>query len=71
MSAFLNGLSGLALTYAAVEAPLAITLINRGVGLRGVLASNWLAAPLTLATGVGMMVVAPFLREFGIASGSF
>ena len=71
MSALVHGLSGLALAYAAVEAPLAATLINRGVGLRGVMASTWLAAPLTIATGIGLMLVNPLLHEAGIARGGF
>jgi hypothetical protein len=66
----LHALSGLMLAYAAVEVPLAVTLIRRGVEARRVFASAELAVPLAIAAGIGMSAISPLLRDFGVSSGS-
>ena len=65
----LHALSGLMLAYAAVEVPLAVTLIRRGVEFRRVFAAAELAVPLALAAGIGMSAISPLLRDFGASSG--
>jgi hypothetical protein len=57
------------LAYAAVEVPLAVTLIRRGVEFRRVFAAAELAVPLALAAGIGMSAISPLLRDFGASSG--
>src|SRR5579862_8541940 len=59
------------LAYAAVEGPLAATLIRRGVEFGRVFASAALAVPLTVAAGIGTMVINPLVHNFGVARGSF
>jgi Type IV secretion-system coupling protein DNA-binding domain len=71
MSSFTSGLSGLIFAYAAVEVPLAATLIRRGARLGQVVASAALAAPLTIVTGIGIAAINPLVHELGISSGSF
>ncbi|MFL6601468.1 MAG: type IV secretion system DNA-binding domain-containing protein [Steroidobacteraceae bacterium] len=66
----LHALSGLMLAYAAVEVPLAVTLIRRGAEFRRVFASAELAVPLAIAAGIGMSAISPLLRDFGVSSGS-
>lgn len=70
MSALTHGWSGLVLAYAAVEVPLATTLIRRGVELGRVFASAALAVPLTVAAGIGTAAINPLLHDFGVSSGS-
>ncbi len=66
MSSLTHGWSGLLLAYAAVEVPLAATLIRRSVDFGRVFASAVLAVPLTVAAGIGTAAINPLLHEFGI-----
>jgi hypothetical protein len=70
MSSLTHGWSGLMLAYAAVEVPLAATLIRRGVEFARVFASAALAVPLTVAAGIGTAAINPLLHDFGVSSGS-
>jgi Type IV secretion-system coupling protein DNA-binding domain len=70
MSSLTQGWSGLMLAYAAVEVPLAATLIRRGVQFRKVVASAALALPLTVAAGIGTAAINPLIRDFGVSRGS-
>jgi hypothetical protein len=71
VSSLTHGWSGLVLAYAAVEVPLAATLIRRGVELGRVFASAAVALPLTIAAGIGTAAINPLLHDFGVSSGSF
>jgi Type IV secretion-system coupling protein DNA-binding domain len=71
MSSLTHGWSGLVLAYAAVEVPLAATLIRRGVEFGRVFASAALAVPLTVAAGIGTAAINPLVHDVGISSGSF
>jgi len=66
----LHGARGLLAAYAAVEVPLLAGLIRSRSPLRGIVLSPVLAVPLTLAAGVGIAALGPFLRGFGIAEES-
>jgi len=70
MSTLTHGWSGLLLAYAAVEVPLAATLIRRGADFGRVLASAALAVPLTVAAGIGTAAINPLVHDFGVSSGS-
>lgn len=70
VSSLAHGWSGLLLAYAAVEIPLAATLIRRGNQARQVIGSAALAIPLTIAAGVAASAVAPALHELGVVNGS-
>jgi hypothetical protein len=59
------------LAYAAVEVPLAATLIRRGVEFGKVFGSAALALPLTVAAGIGTAAINPLIRDLGVSSGSF
>jgi hypothetical protein len=48
-----------------------VTLIRRGVEFGRVIASAALAVPLTVAAGIGTMVVNPLVHNFGVTRGSF
>src|SRR5947209_5640886 len=71
MSSLTHGWSGLMLAYAAVEVPLAATLMRRGGEIGRVLASAALAAPLTIAAGIGTAALNPLLQQLGVSRGSF
>jgi hypothetical protein len=71
LSSILQGLSGLALGYAAVEAPFAMTLLRRRAGIGKVVSSSILAFPLTVVAGITTMVAAPLLHAVGVSRGSF
>jgi hypothetical protein len=71
VSSLTHGWSGLMLAYAAVEGPLAATLIRRGVEFGRVFVSAALAVPLTVAAGIGTMIVNPLVHNFGVTRGSF
>jgi type IV secretory pathway TraG/TraD family ATPase VirD4 len=70
MSALTHGTSGLVLAYLAVEVPLLVTLIRRRVASRRILTSAVLAAPLTVATEIGIALINPLVRGLGIRGGS-
>ena len=57
-----QGWSGLMLDYAAVFAPMVATLVKRKAELRKVLLSPMVAAPMTLAAGIGTIVMEPAMR---------
>jgi Type IV secretion-system coupling protein DNA-binding domain len=66
----LHGTRGLLAAYAAVETSLLVGLIRSRSPLRGLVVSPMLAAPLTIAAGVGIAALSPFLRGLGIAEES-
>src|SRR4051794_32325534 len=70
MSSLTHGWSGLLLAYAAIEVPLAATLIRRGVEFGRVLGSAALALPLTVVAGAGTAAINPLLHDLGISGGS-
>ncbi len=70
MSSILHGWSGLVCAYAAVEVPLAVTLVRRGVEIGRVVASSALAIPLTVFAGIGTVAVDPLLHTLGISPDS-
>jgi hypothetical protein len=70
LPALLHGTRGLLAAYAAVELPLLVGLIRSRSPLRGIAFSPMLAVPLTIAAGVGIAALSPFLRGLGIAEES-
>ena len=71
MSAFTNALSGVAMGYAAVAIPMAVTMFRRTSDYAKALASTVVAVPATAVAGVAIAVVDPLIHGLGIASGSF
>ena len=71
MSSLTHGTSGLALGYAAVAIPMAVTLFRRVADFGKAAASAAIAIPLTVAAGIANTVVSPLVHGLGIASGSF
>ncbi len=68
MSAVLTeGWSGLAISYAAVQAPMLAGLARGRAGWHKFLLSPVIAAPLTAAVGVGMAMAAPLMAGIGVA----
>ena len=63
--ALLRGWWGLAAAYAAVQAPLAVSLIRGRAALGKLTASPVLAVPLTALVGLGMAAVAPMWHGLG------
>jgi hypothetical protein len=70
LPALLHGTRGLLAAYAAVEVPLLVGLIRSRSPLRGIALSPMLAVPVTIAAGVGIAALGPFLRGLGIAEES-
>ena len=66
-TALTQGWSGLAFSYAAVQAPMLAGLARGRAELHKFLLSPAVAAPLTVAMGVGMAVATPFLVGIGAA----
>jgi Type IV secretion-system coupling protein DNA-binding domain len=66
-TALTQGWSGLAFSYAAVQAPMLVGLARGRAELHKFLLSPAVAAPLTVAVGAGMAVAAPFLVGIGAA----
>jgi Type IV secretion-system coupling protein DNA-binding domain len=71
VSSFTHGLSGLVLGYAAVEIPMAVTLLRRVADHGKIVASAAVAVPLTAAAGMACAAVNPLIHGLGVASGSF
>jgi len=71
VSAFTNALSGVAMGYAAVAIPMAVTMFRRTSDYAKALASTVVAVPATAVAGVAIAVVDPLIHGLGIASGSF
>src|SRR5260370_41903656 len=65
-AALTQGWSGIALAYAAVQAPMIAGLIRTRAQLHHYLVSPVLAAPLTAAVAVGAAVSSAWLGHFGI-----
>jgi hypothetical protein len=59
------------LAYAAVEIPMAVTLIRRAADYGKVLASAAVAVPLTAAAGIATAAVGPLIHGLGVTAGSF
>jgi len=70
LPALLHGTRGLLAAYAAVEMSLLVGLIRSRSPLRALVMSPMLAAPVTIAAGVGIAALSPFLRGLGIAEES-
>ena len=66
-AALTEGWSGLALSYAAVQAPMLAGLARGRAELHKFLLSPAIAAPLTAAVGVGMAVSTPLMAGIGVA----
>jgi len=71
VSGFANAMSGLAMGYAAVAIPMAITVFRRTADYAKALASAVVAVPATAAAGIAIAVVNPLIHGLGIAGGSF
>jgi Type IV secretion-system coupling protein DNA-binding domain len=71
MTSLTHGVSGLVLGYAAVEIPLAVTLLRRVADYGKLLASAAVAVPLTAAAGMACAAVGPLIHGLGVASDSF
>ncbi|HEY1889142.1 MAG TPA: type IV secretion system DNA-binding domain-containing protein [Steroidobacteraceae bacterium] len=65
----LHGWSGLALDFAAVQAPMWVAMARGRAQLRAFLASPVLAGTLTIATGIGISLASPLLHAMHVASG--
>jgi hypothetical protein len=65
----LRGWSGLALDYAAVQAPMWLAMARGRAEWRAFLASPALAGPLMVATAVGVSLAGPVLQAMHIGSG--
>jgi len=65
-----HGLSGLALGYAAVAIPMAVTLIRR-TGDYGKAVGSWsLAVPVTVVAGITATIASPLIHGIGVTAGS-
>jgi hypothetical protein len=69
LEALTHGWSGLALAYASVEVPMLVGMVRARAAWHRLLLSPLLAAPMTVAAGIGMALAAPALRGLGLASG--
>jgi hypothetical protein len=59
------------LAYAAVEIPMAVTLMRRTADYGKVLASAAVAVPLTVVAGIATAAVGPLIHGLGVTHGSF
>jgi hypothetical protein len=66
-AALTEGWSGLAISYAAVQAPMLAGLARGHAEWRKFLLSPVIAAPLTAAVGVGMAMATPLMAGIGVA----
>jgi hypothetical protein len=65
-----HGLSGLALGYAAVAIPMAVTLLRR-TGDYGKAVGSWsLAVPVTVVAGITATIASPLIHGIGVTAGS-
>jgi type IV secretory pathway TraG/TraD family ATPase VirD4 len=69
-AALMQGWSGIALAYAAVQAPMIAGLIRARAPLHHYVLSPVIAAPLTATVAVGMTVASSWLAHLGFASHS-
>ncbi len=65
----LQGWSGLALDFAAVQGPMWVAMARGRAQLRAFLASPVVAGTLTIATGIGISVASPLLHAMHVAGG--
>ena len=65
----LRGWSGLALDFAAVQAPMWVAMARGRAPLRAFLASPVLAGTLMIATGIGISLATPVLHAMHVGSG--
>jgi hypothetical protein len=70
LDALTHGWSGLALGYACVQGPMLAGMMRARAGIYQLLHSPMIAAPLTLAAGVGLAAFAPALHGMGAALGA-
>ncbi len=71
MSGFANAMSGVAIGYASVAIPMAITVLRRTADYAKALASAVVAVPATVAAGIAIPIMHPLIHGLGIAGGSF
>src|SRR4051812_30147644 len=71
VSGFANAMSGLAMGYAAVAIPMAITVFRRTADFAKAFASTVVAIPATVGAGIAIAAVNPLIHGLGIAGGSF
>lgn len=64
-------MSSLAIGYAAVAVPMAITVLRRTADYGKALASAVVAVPATVAAGIAIPIMHPLMHGLGIAGGSF
>jgi hypothetical protein len=64
-------MSGLAMGYAAVAIPMAVTVYRRTADYAKAFASTVVAAPATAVAGIAIAAVNPLIHGLGIAGGSF
>jgi len=69
-AALLHGWSGLLWGFAAVQGPLLAGLWRGRAPVRSWLAAPLVAAPVTMAAGLGMAALAPWLQGLGAGAGS-
>jgi hypothetical protein len=67
VAALTHGSSGFALAYGAVEVPLLISLVRGHAPMSKALLSPLIALPVTVASGVGVSILNPFLQTLGAA----
>ena len=68
--ALMHGWPGLLWGYAAVQGPMLAGMMRARAPWRRLLLSPLMAAPVTVASGVGVALLTPALSSFGVASGS-
>ena len=69
--ALIHGWPGLLGAYAAVQGPLLAGMVRAGAPWRRLLLAPVIAAPLTVASGLGLALLRPLVADLGIASGGF
>lgn len=71
LGALMHGWPGLLTAYAAVQGPLLAGMARARAPWRRLPLAPVMAAPLTVASGLGLALLTPMLSGLGIASGSF
>jgi hypothetical protein len=69
--ALMQGWPGLLGAYAAVQAPMLAGMVRARAQWRRLLLAPVVAAPVTIASGLGIAIMTPMLSSLGIAHGSF
>src|SRR5215472_1314182 len=69
LTSLLHGSAGLLSAYAVVQGGLLAGLIRGQAGVRRLMMSPLVAAPLTVVAGAGMAAAAGFASAFGITAG--